>query len=43
VGSVQVVEVFEFVSLLSRAPEIAVRMLPVLAARIRELSEDSAD
>jgi CRP-like cAMP-binding protein len=33
----------EFASLLSHAPEIAVRMLPVLAARIRKLSEDSAD
>ena len=33
----------EFVSLLSRAPEIAVRMLPALAARIHELSEQSAD
>jgi CRP-like cAMP-binding protein len=29
----------EFAGLLQRAPEIAVRMLPVLAARIRELSE----
>jgi CRP/FNR family transcriptional regulator, cyclic AMP receptor protein len=33
----------EFASLLSRAPEIAVRMLPALAARIHELSEHSAD
>jgi CRP/FNR family cyclic AMP-dependent transcriptional regulator len=29
----------EFASLLARAPEIAVRMLPALAARIHELSE----
>ena len=33
----------EFASLLSRAPEIAVRMLPALAARIHELSEQCAD
>ena len=33
----------EFASLLSRAPEIAVRMLPALAARIHELAEKCGD
>ncbi len=40
---VEIVTHPEFASLLSRAPEIAVRMLPALAARIHELSEHSAD